>query len=95
VESRRLTFLLDTGSSHSAAWPVFAEQFPAHLQEAKKGSQELNEVVAIRLRQEIGELSASWLVRRARELACGRPVDGKVRRLVERAQLRPRSPGEC
>jgi len=41
VESRRLTFLLDTGSSHSAAWPLFAERFPALLQEARKGSQEL------------------------------------------------------
>jgi predicted aspartyl protease len=41
VESRRLTFLLDTGSSHSAAWPIFAEQFPALLDDATKGSQEL------------------------------------------------------
>jgi hypothetical protein len=41
VESRRLTFLRDTGSSHSAAWPKFAEQFPALLREARKGSQEL------------------------------------------------------
>jgi hypothetical protein len=41
VESRRLTFLLDTGGSHSAAWPVFVEQFPALLHEARKGSQEL------------------------------------------------------
>jgi hypothetical protein len=41
VERRRLAFLLDTGSSHSAVWPAFAEQFPALLQEARKGSQEL------------------------------------------------------
>ena len=41
VENRRLAFLLDTGSSHSAAWPVFVEQFPALLREARKGSQEL------------------------------------------------------
>ena len=41
VESRKLTFVLDTGGAHSAAWPVFAEQFPALLQGASKGSQDL------------------------------------------------------
>ena len=41
VESRRVAFVLDTGGAHSAAWPVFVKHFPALLQEAKKGSQEL------------------------------------------------------
>jgi hypothetical protein len=41
VESRRVAFVLDTGSAHSAAWPVFVKEFPALLQEARKGSQEL------------------------------------------------------
>ncbi|MCU1238553.1 MAG: hypothetical protein JWP63_6520 [Candidatus Solibacter sp.] len=41
VESRRLTFLLDTGSSHSAAWPIFGKEFPELLREARKGAQKL------------------------------------------------------
>jgi hypothetical protein len=41
VEGRRVAFVLDTGGAHSAAWPTFAEQFPALLQDARKGSQEL------------------------------------------------------
>jgi hypothetical protein len=41
VGERRLAFLIDTGGENSEAWPVFGKEFPALLQEARKGSKEL------------------------------------------------------
>lgn len=41
MERRRLTFLLDTGGAHTAAWPVFGQQFPVFLEKAGKGSEKL------------------------------------------------------
>jgi hypothetical protein len=41
VESRRVAFVLDTGGAHSAAWPEFVKQFPALLQDARKGTHAL------------------------------------------------------